>query len=275
MARGLWKGAISFGLVNVPVELHSAKRRASELDMTMLDKRDLAPVGYKRVNKATGKEVPWAAVVKGYEYQNDKYVVLSDEDFRRANPEAAKTVDIQAFVELADIAHQYFETPYYLIPGKRGEKAYALLRDTLKKAGKAGIATVMIRTKQYLAALIAQDELLVLNTLRYHDELKKASEFEIPDAKVSAKEMDMAMRLVDDMADKWQPARYKDTFKDDLLKRIEEKVEAGQTEEITEPAKGAREPKSADVVDLMSLLKKSIEKKPAKRASHGKKRRAA
>jgi DNA end-binding protein Ku len=275
MARGLWKGAISFGLVNVPVELHSAKRRTSELDMTMLDKRDLAPVGYKRVNKATGKEVPWAEVVKGYEYQNDKYVVLSDEDFRRANPEAAKTVDIQAFVELADIAPQYFETPYYLIPGKRGEKAYALLRDTLKKAGKAGIATVMIRTKQHLAALIAQDELLVLNTLRYHDELKKASEFEIPDAKVSAKEMDMAMRLVDDMADKWQPARYKDKFKDDLLKRIEEKVEAGQTEEITEPEKGAREPKSADVVDLMSLLKKSIEKKPAKRASHGKKRRAA
>jgi DNA end-binding protein Ku len=275
MARGLWKGAISFGLVNVPVELHSAKRRASELDMTMLDKRDLAPVGYKRVNKATGKEVPWAEVVKGYEYRNDKYVVLSDEDFRRANPEAAKTVDIQAFVELADIAPQYFETPYYLIPGKRGEKAYALLRDTLKKAGKAGIATVMIRTKQYLAALIAQDELLVLNTLRYHDELKKASDFDIPDAKVSAKEMDMAMRLVDDMADKWQPARYKDTFKDDLLKRIEEKVEAGQTEEITEPEKGARELKSADVVDLMSLLKKSIEKKPAKRASHAKKRRAA
>lgn len=275
MARGLWKGAISFGLVNVPVELHSAKRRTSELDMTMLDKRDLAPVGYKRVNKATGKEVPWAEVVKGYEYRNDKYVVLSDEDFRRANPEAAKTVDIQAFVELADIAPQYFETPYYLVPGKRGEKAYALLRDTLKKAGKAGIATVMIRTRQYLAALIAQDELLVLNTLRYHDELKKASEFEIPDAKVSAKEMDMAMRLVDDMADKWQPARYKDKFKDDLLKRIEEKVEAGQTEEITEPEKGAREPKSADVVDLMSLLKKSIEKKPAKRASHGKKRRAA
>ncbi len=275
MARGLWKGAISFGLVNVPVELHSAKKRTSELDMTMLDKRDLAPVGYKRVNKATGKEVPWAEVVKGYEYQNDKYVVLSEEDFRRANPEAAKTVDIQAFVELADIAPQYFETPYYLIPGKRGEKAYALLRDTLKKAGKAGIATVMIRTKQYLAALIAQDELLVLNTLRYHDELKKASEFDIPDAKVSAKEMDMAMRLVDDMADNWEPARYKDTFKDDLLKRIEEKVEAGQTEEITEPEKGAREPKSADVVDLMSLLKKSIEKKPTKRASHGKKRRAA
>src|SRR5919109_3144904 len=152
MARGLWKGAISFGLVNVPVELFSAQKRSAEIDLTMLDKRDLAPVGFKRVNKASGKEVPWAEVVKGYEYEDDKYVVLSEEDYRRANPELAKTVDIQAFVDLADIAPQYFETPYYLIPGKRGEKAYALLRDTLKKAGKVGVATVVIRTRQYLAA---------------------------------------------------------------------------------------------------------------------------
>ena len=276
MARGLWKGAISFGLVNVPVELHSAKKRAAELDMTMLDKRNLAPVGYKRVNKETGKEVPWDEVVKGYEYQDDKYVVLSDEDFRRANPEAAKTVDIQAFVELADIAPQYFDTPYYLIPGKRGEKAYALLRDTLKKAGKAGIASVVIRTKQYLAALIAQDELLVLNTLRYHDELKKVSEFDIPSAKVTSKELDMAMRLVDDMAGKWKPEQYKDTFKDDLLKRIEEKVKAGQTEEITEPEKERKSAKGGEVIDLMSLLRKSIEKKPAKPARRAaRKRRAA
>jgi len=274
MARGLWKGAISFGLVNVPVELHSAKKRSSELDMTMLDKRDLAPVGYKRVNKASGKEVAWDDVVKGYEYQDDKYVVLSEEDFRRANPEAAKTVDIQAFVELADIAPQYFETPYYLIPGKRGEKAYALLRETLRKAGKAGIATVVIRTKQYLAALIAQDELLVLNTLRYHDELKKASEFDVPGARVTAKELDMAMRLVDDMADKWQPAKFKDTYRDDLLKRIEQKVKAGQTEEITEPQKEGKAEKRGEVIDLMSLLKQSIEKKPARRASP-KRRRAA
>ena len=276
MARGLWKGAISFGLVNVPVELHSAKKRSADLDMTMLDKRNLAPVGYKRVNKETGKEVPWDEVVKGYEYQDDKYVVLSEEDFRRANPEAAKTVDIQAFVELADIAPQYFETPYYLIPGKRGEKAYTLLRDTLKKAGKAGIASVVIRTKQYLAALIAQDELLVLNTLRYHDELKKASEFDIPSAKLTSKELDMAMRLVDDMAGKWKPEQYKDTFKDDLLKRIEEKVKAGQTEEITEPEKERKSAQGGEVIDLMSLLRKSIEKKPAKPARRAaRKRRAA
>jgi len=275
MARGLWKGAISFGLVNVPVELHSAKKKSAELDMTMLDKRDLAPVGYKRVNKATGKEVAWGDVVKGYEYKDDKYVVLSDEDFRRANPEAAKTVDILAFVELSEIQPQYFDTPYYLKPEKRGEKAYALLRDTLEKAGKAGIASVVIRTKQYLAALVAQDELLVLNTLRYADELKDPAELEIPKAKVTAKELDMAMRLVDDMADEWHPDKYKDTYKDDLLKRIKEKVKAGETEEITEPEKEARKEKGADVIDLMSLLRKSVEQKPKPAKRSARKRRAA
>ena len=277
MARGLWKGAISFGLVNVRVELHSAKKKSAELDMTMLDKRDLAPVGYKRVNKATGKEVAWGDVVKGYEYKDDKYVVLSDEDFRRANPEAAKTVDILAFVELSEIQPQYFDTPYYLKPEKRGEKAYALLRDTLDKAGKAGIASVVIRTKQYLAALVAQDELLVLNTLRYADELKDPAELEIPKAKVTAKELDMAMRLVDDMVDDWHPEKFKDTYKDDLLKRIKEKVKAGETEELTEPEKDADQPaKGADVIDLMTLLKKSVEKKPAAKAKRpARKRRAA
>jgi len=277
MARGLWKGAISFGLVNVPVELHSAQKRSAGLDLTMLDKRDLAPVGYKRVNKSTGKEVPWDDVVKGYEYKDDKYVVMSDEDFRRANPEASKTVDILAFVELAEIQPQFFDTPYYLKPEKRGEKAYALLRETLEKAGKAGIASVVIRTKQYLAALVAQDEILVLNTLRYADELKEPKALEIPKARVTAKELDMALRLVDDLADEWRPEKYKDSFRDDLLKRIKAKVKAGETEEITEPEKEPRAAKGADVIDLMTLLKKSVEKKPAKRATRSArhKRRAA
>src|SRR5919109_3634520 len=264
MARGLWKGAISFGLVNVPVELYSAQKRSAEVDLTMLDRRDLAPVGYKRVNKSSGKEVPWDDVAKGYEYEDDKYVVLSEEDFRRANPEASKTVDIVAFVDLADIAPQYFETPYYLAPGKRGEKAYALLRDAMAKAGKAGIATVVIRTKQYLAALLPQDDALILNTLRYHDELKSAKDLDIPDklkggAKASSKEIDMALRLIDDMAGKWEPAKYHDTYHEDLMRRIEEKIKAGQTEEITEPEKEERPAKGAEVIDLMSLLKKSVE----------------
>jgi DNA end-binding protein Ku len=278
MARGLWKGAISFGLVNVPVELYSAQKRSAELDLTMLDKRDLAPVGYQRVNKATGKQVPWEDVVKGYEYQDDKYVVLSEEDFRRANPEASKTVDIVAFVDLHDIAPIYFETPYYLGPAKHGEKPYALLRDAMAKAGKAGIATVVIRTKQYLAALIAQDDALVLNTLRYYKELKSAEDLEIPEklkgVKVSSKELDMALRLIEDMADEWQPEKFHDTYHEDLLKRIEQKVKAGQTEEITAPEKEQKAAKGAEVIDLMSLLKKSVEKaqKPKRPA---RKRRAA
>src|SRR6266404_4982676 len=272
MARGLWKGAISFGLVNVPVELFSAQKRSAEVDLTMLDKRDLAPVGYQRVNKSTGKEVPWEDVVKGYEYKDDKYVVLSEEDFRRANPEAAKTVDIVAFVDVEDIAPLYFETPYYLAPGKRGEKAYALLRDAMAKAGKAGIATVVIRTKQYLAALVAEDDALVLNTLRYHKELKTAEDLEISEKlkghKPSSKELDMARTLIDDMADEWQPEKYHDTYHEDLLKRIEEKVKAGETEVITEPEKEETATKSADVIDLMSLLKKSVEggRKPKRAA---------
>jgi len=278
MPRGLWKGAISFGLVNVPVELHSAQKRESGLDLTMLDKRDLSPVGYQRVNKSTGKEVPWDDVVKGYEYEDDKYVVLSEEDFKRANPEASKTVDILAFVELADIAPQFFDTPYYLAPGKRGEKAYALLRDAMEKAGKAGIATVVVRTKQYLAAVVPQGDALVLNTLRYAAELKKPADLDIPDKlkgqKASSKEVAMALRLIEDMADEWKPEKYHDTYHEDLLKRIEQKVKAGQTEEITAPEK-ERKGEKGEVIDLMSALKKSLEKKPAKRAAPHRKRRAA
>jgi DNA end-binding protein Ku len=283
MARGLWKGAISFGLVNVPVELHSVEKRSSELDLTMLDKRDLAPVGYKRYNKSTGEDVPWAEIVKGYEYDDDKYVVLSDEDFRRANVEASRTVEIQAFVDLKEIQPLFFETPYYLAPGKRGEKAYALLRDAMKKSGKAGIATVVIRTRQYLAAVIPQDELLLMDTLRYADELKAPEALGVPNGalhhKVSPKEIDMALRLIDDMSEKWRPEKFKDTYRDELLARIREKVKQGETEEITQPAKGEKEPARADVIDLMALLKKSVEKKQHKpkraKGAQRAKRRAA
>jgi DNA end-binding protein Ku len=282
MARGLWKGAISFGLVNVPVELYSAEKRSSEIDLTMLDRRDLAPVGYKRVNKATGEDVPWKEIVKGYEYQDDKYVVLSEEDFRRANVEATKRVDIQAFVDLEEIPPLHFETPYYLAPGKRGEKAYGLLRDALKKAGKAGIATVVIRTRQYLAAVFPQDDVLVMDTLRYADEMREVSELGVPasalQAKASPKELEMALRLIEDMTEKWKPEKYKDTYRNDLMARIKEKVKKGQTEELTEPEKGEKETAGADVIDLMALLKKSVAKKQQKPAAkkHSKlKRRAA
>jgi DNA end-binding protein Ku len=269
MARGLWKGAISFGLVHVPVELFSAEKRSTELDLTMLDKRDLGPVGYKRFNKATGEDVPWGEIVKGYEYQEGKYVVLSEEDFRRANIEASRTVEILAFVDVKDIPPQFFETPYYLAPGKRGEKAYALLRDTLKKVGKAGIATVVIRTRQYLAAVFPQGDVLMMNTLRYADELRAVDELGIPlqalkSAKASPKEIDLALRLVEDMSEEWKPEKFKDTYREDLLARIEEKVKAGQTEEITKPEKAREKGSGAEVIDLMALLKRSVEKKPAR-----------
>jgi DNA end-binding protein Ku len=271
MPRSLWKGAISFGLVNVPVELFSAEKRAAEIDLTLLDKRNLAPVGYKRVNKETGKEVPWGEIVKGYEYKDDQYVVLSDEDFRRANVEASKTVEILAFVDAADIPPQFFEKPYYLAPGKRGEKPYALLRDAMKKAGKAGIASVVIRTRQYLAAVVAEDDALLLNTLRYGDEIRDPKDLGIPGkAKISAKELDLALRLIDDLADKWDPSKYKDTYRHDLMARIKAKIKAGETEEITEPEKEEKK-ESAEVVDLMALLKKSVEKKKPRK----KMRRAA
>jgi DNA end-binding protein Ku len=282
MARGLWKGAISFGLVNVPVELFSAEKNSAEIDLTMLDKRDLAPVGYKRYNKSTGEDVPWAEIVKGYEYDDEKYVVLSDEDFRRANVEASKTVDIQAFVDLKDIAPHYFETPYYLAPGKRGEKAYALLRDAMKKARKAGIATVVIRTRQYLAAVIPQDDVLMMDTLRYADEIKGVEELGVPNAvlqhKASPREIDMALRLIDDMSEKWQPEKFKDSYRDDLMARIQEKIRQGQTEEITQPDKAGEAPAGAEVVDLMALLRRSVEKNqasPRRKAARKASRKAA
>jgi DNA end-binding protein Ku len=276
MPRGLWKGAISFGLVNVPVELVSGEKRSGELHFTLLDKRDMAPVGYQRVNKASGKEVPWKEIVKGYEYDDDRYVVLSDEDFRRANVQASKTVEILAFVDLAEIAPQYFSAPYYLLPGKRGEKAYALLRDALAKSGKAGIATFVIRSKQHLAALLPQADALLLSTLRFADELREPKELEIPSAKATPKERALALKLIEDMTDAWKPQKYHDTYREDILARVKAKVKAGQTEELTEPEAGEAKPK-AEVIDLMAALRKSVEHKPERKAHARKtrKRRAA
>jgi DNA end-binding protein Ku len=270
MPRGLWKGAISFGLVNVPVELIPGEKRGSKrsgaLAFTMLDKRDMAPVGYQRVNKSSGKEVPWKDVVKGYEYKDDRYVVLTDEDFRRANVQASKTVEIAAFVELADIPVQHFSTPYYLVPDKRGEKPYALLRDTMARSGKAAVATFVIRSKQHLAALMPQGDALLLMTLRYADELREPKELDIPSARVTPKERELALKLIDDMSGDWKPGQYHDTYREDILARVKEKVKAGQTEELTEPEQGEAQPK-AEVIDLMAALRKSVA------SSHNKTRR--
>ena len=279
MSRSLWKGSISFGLVNIPVLLYSAENRNS-FDLTLLDRRDMKPVGFKRYNKTTGKEVAWEQIVKGYEYEKNRYVVLTDEDFRRANVEATQTIDILSFVRGEDISPTYFETPYFLAPDKRGEKGYALLRETLTKTGKAAIATVVIRTRQYIAAVIPWNEMMVLNTLRYANELRPTKELQIPTNSlktpgVTSRELEMATKLVEEMSERWKPAQYKDTYREDLMRLINKRIKAGKTEVVTGPEEGEAQdkPGRAKVVDLMALLKRSVQRsaKP-KRLSPGSER---
>src|SRR3954463_4973179 len=199
MARSIWKGSITFGLVSIPVELFPAEERKG-FKFSMLDKRDFSPVGYKRYSKETGNEVEWSEIVKGYEYEKGQYVVLSDEDFKRANVKASRTIEIETFVPAADISPQFFETPYYLVPGERGEKVYALLRETLRASGRAAIAQFVMRTTPHLAAVRPEGKALMLYTLRYEDELKGIKGFELPsenlkEAKVTTKEIELAKRL--------------------------------------------------------------------------------
>ena len=265
MARSIWKGAISFSLIHIPVSLHTASR-TDALDLDLLDRRDFSPVGYQRVNKKTGKVVEWEDIVKGYEYRKGEHVVLNDEDFRRANVAATQTIAIQAFVRQHEIPPQYFETPYYLAPEKRGQKVYALLRDALVKAERWAIASVVVRTRAYACALVPDDRVLVLNTLRYADELLPAQSIEAPpasirDAGVTAKEFDLALKLVEDMTDTWNPDQYKDTYREDLMRRIQEKVKKGQTHALTEPAREKPARRSAEIIDLTTLLKRSLEAK--------------
>jgi DNA end-binding protein Ku len=271
MPRSLWKGAISFGLVHIPVEMHAATTEHA-LDLDLLDRRDFAPVGYKRYNKHTGKDVGWDDIVKGYEYEDGQYVVLSDEDLRQANVEATQTIDILAFVDAVQVPLLYFDKPYYLAPAKGGDKAYALLRETLRKTGKVGIATVVIRVKQHLAALVCVDEVIVLNTLRYSDEIRPASELKVPSSRakaaaVSDKELKMALALVEGMSEDWQPGQYHDSYREDVLALVNKKIKSGKTESVTMPDK-TREAATGtgNVVDLVALLQQSLAKKPAGKA---------
>jgi len=267
----MWKGAISFGLVHIPVEMYPAASDQG-LDLSMLDRRDFAPIGFKRYNKATGKEVSWDDIVKGYEYSDGEYVVLSDEDLRRANPEATQTIDIIAFVNAEQVPLIYYEQPYYLAPGKGGDKVYALLRETLREVGKIGIANVVIRVKQHLAALVCVGDTIVLNTLRYPDEIRPTDELKIPSAdskaaQVTDKELQMARALVEGMSEKWKPQQYHDTYREDVLALIKKKVAANQTKTLTEPEPEEEKPAKTNVIDLVSLLQASLGKKPARAAA--------
>jgi len=270
MPRTIWKGAISFGLVNIPVALYPAEQREKELNFTMLDQRNMSPVGYKRYNKNTGEEVPWDQIVKGYEYDKDQYVVLGEEEFRRANVKATQTIEILDFVKAPEIPFIYYEQPYYLEPVQRtGEKGYALLRETLKRTGRVGVAQVVLRNRQHLALLAPLNDVLVLNLMRYQHELRDAKELKLPGTDLAAlritkKEIEMAERLVEDMAARWDPGKYRDEYREDLLRMVDEKVAAGKTLELLPPT-GEEAPRGAQVIDFMTLLKRSIEEKEKER----------
>jgi DNA end-binding protein Ku len=271
MARSIWKGSISFGLVNIPVALYPGEQR-EEMHFSLLDKRDMAPVGYKRINKRTGDEVAWEQIVKGYEYEKEQYVVLGEEEFRRANIKATQSIEIIDFVRAGQIPFVYFDRPYYLEPVQRiGEKGYALLRETLQRTGRVGVAQVVLRTRQHLAVLAPLDDALALNLLRYHYELRQPTELKLPGRdlkalRISEREIEMAQRLVDDMAADWNPEKYRDQYRDDLMRVVEEKVTAGRTLEIEQP-NGEEPARGGQVIDFMSLLKRSIEEKEKDRAA--------
>lgn len=262
MSHMIWKGAISFGLVHVPVQLYPATQ-SEKVGFNLLDKRSIDPIGYRQINKRTGKEVTRDNIVRGFEYEKDKYVVLSDDEIRSANPESTQTVDILAFVEAPEISFLYLDTPYFLAPDRKGEKVYALLREALKASGKIGVANVVLHNKQHLAALIPVGPVLALNTLRWADEVRDYTELKLPSedpkkAGVTARELDMAKKLIDDMSDSWDPSTYHDTFRDDIMALVDRKVRAGKTEEVTDVETPKESRQSAEILDLSDLLKRSL-----------------
>lgn len=267
MPRPVWNGAISFGLLNVPVQLFTAERSV-DLHFRMLDARDKKPVRYERVNADTGEEVPWKDVVKAYEYSKGSYVIVDEKTLRTAAPKATETIDIEAFVDEAAIDPVYFHKPYYLTPGKKAEKGYVLLRETLRRSGKIAIARVVIRTRQYLAALMPNGDALVLNLLRFPQELVPTKEFSFPSGaltkyRVNATELRMAEQLLETMTRKWNPSEYKDDFRDQLRKLLH--ARAGRSKDnvkLEEEEEKAPDKAATNVVDFMALLKQSLAKKP-------------
>jgi DNA end-binding protein Ku len=255
--RAIWKGSISFGLVNIPIALYPATRK-EELKFRLLRAKDLSPVNYKRVAEADGKEVPWGEIVKGYEYEKGKFIVLKDEDFQRVDLEATQTVDIQDFVDVEEINPMFFYKPYYLEPRKGGDKAYVLLRNALAQSNKVGIAKVVIKTRQYLAGVKAEGDVLILELMHFAEGLAAADKLNIPKKlEPGRRELDMAKALVDSMSSKWNPEKYRDDYREALMEVIEEKVESGG-KEIEEKPKQKKA--STKVIDLVAVLQESLAK---------------
>ncbi len=271
--RAIWKGSISFGLVNIPIALYPATRK-EDLKFRLLRASDHSPVNYKRVAQADGKEVPWDQIVKGYEYEKGKFVVLDEKDFQRVDLEATQTVDIQDFVDIDEIDPMYFYKPYYLEPQKGGDKAYVLLREALADGRKVGIAKVVIKTRQYLAGVKALKHALVLELMHFAEELSDAEKLNVPkQLEVGKREKEMAKALVDSMSSAWNPEKYHDDYRDALLEVIEEKVESGGKELEEKPKE--KKP-STKVIDLVAVLQQSLaqaqggKKKPAAKSTSSK-----
>ena len=264
MARPIWKGYITFGLVNIPVILYPAEKKF-DIQFKLIDSRDKSRIRYMRINEHTGEEVPWADIAKGYEYDDNNYLVLKQSDIKAISGVHSKTIDIVTFVNKNSINTMDFEKPYYIVPDKKGEKAYVLLRETLKETKKVGISKVIIHTREYLAALMPYENALVLNLLRYHQELRNVSDYEFPSAKVktykiSAKEMEIAKQLVNGMTTKWDPKDYHDVFRETLAKWVEAKIHHKKVS----AKKIKTNLKKSNVIDFVDLLKKSLDKNKQK-----------
>jgi DNA end-binding protein Ku len=271
LMRAIWKGAISFGLVSIPISLFPAIRR-EELKFRLLRDGDLSPINYKRVAEADGKEVPWDKIVKGYEYEKGKFVVLKEDDFKRVDIEATQTVDIINFVKLEDVDPLLFYKPYYMEVTKGGGKAYVLLREALKSTEKIAIAKVVIKTRQHLAAVKPQGEGLMLELMHFPQELVDAEEFKTPaETNVSKPEMNMALKLIESMTSDWKPEEYHDEYKEALEEMIEDKLAHGDAA----PAPTAKKAKPTNVIDLVAVLQESLEQAGAKTKSGGGSHKAA
>jgi DNA end-binding protein Ku len=260
MPRALWRGAISFGLVYVPVELHTAARE-NTLPLHLLDSRDFAPVGYTRVNKNTGREVDWSHIVKGYEYKKGDYVALTDADFKNANVKASETIEIDTFCDAREIPTLYYDKPYYLSPAKGGAKVYSLLRQALESTGKVAVATFVMHQRQHLCVVAPQGQTLVLQTLRFADEVLSPTDSSQSVGKVTQPELTMAKQLVENMAGKFSPDRFKDTYRADLKRRVQEKIRRKETHSVEEETPDPQQRPKAQVIDLMEALKASLGKR--------------
>jgi len=282
MARPIWTGTLSFGLLNVPVSLMSGERKV-DLQFRMLDSRDRKPIRFERVNADTGEEVPWKEIVKAYEYDKGSYVVLEEDDIRSAAPESHEAVEVETFVDGASIDPRYYEKPYLLVPAKKAEKGYVLLRETLRKTGKVGIARVVVRTREYLCAVMPHGDALVLMILRYPQELVDPEDYKLPTGtlaqyRISSKETAMAEQLIDSMSGQWAPEDYHDEFRERLQALLKKRIKAKGGTARVEEEPAPRENDATNVVDFMSLLQKSLDAKkrtPARKSAGRKAKPAA